>query len=100
VTDTLEEASENIAAISISAKEKNLPVIQRTTTTTSLLAVRNTQNEEVEDEEEEGGDISMKIHTREQALHCISEIMQFAIDSYSSSLLELLYAVKDCIHKD
>jgi hypothetical protein len=42
----------------------------------------------------------MKIHTREQALHCISEIMQFAIDSDSSSLLELLYTVKDCIQKD
>jgi hypothetical protein len=26
--------------------------------------------------------------------------MQFAIDSNSSSLLELLYAVKDCIKKD
>jgi hypothetical protein len=25
-------------------------------------------------------DISMKIRTHEQALHCISEVMQFAID--------------------
>jgi hypothetical protein len=53
----------------------------------------------VEEEEEEGGeetageqDISTKIHTHEQALHCISEVMQFAIDSNSSSLLELLYS--------
>jgi hypothetical protein len=30
----------------------------------------------------------------------IAEVMQFAIDSNSSSLLELLYTVKDCIHKD
>jgi hypothetical protein len=74
--------------------------------TTSLLAVRNTQNEDVEDEEEEGGeaaareqDISMEIHIHEQALHCISEVMQFAIDSNSSSLLELLYTVVDCIKK-
>jgi hypothetical protein len=62
---------------------------------------------EDEEEEEEGGgeeiageqDISTKIHTHEQALHCISEVMQFAIDSNSSSLLEL-YTVKDCIQKD
>jgi hypothetical protein len=60
-----------------------------------------------EEEEEEGGeeaageqDISTKIRTREQALHCITEVMQFAIDSNSSSLLELLYTVKDCIEKD
>jgi hypothetical protein len=45
----------------------------------ALLAVRNTQNEDVEDEEEkeEAGeeDISMTIHTHEQALHYISEVM-------------------------
>jgi hypothetical protein len=29
----------------------------------------------------------------------ISEVMQFAIDLNSSSLLELLYTVKDCIPK-
>jgi hypothetical protein len=57
--------------------------------------------------EEEGGEetareqnISVKIHTHEQALHCISEVMQFAIDSNSSSFLELLYTVKDCIQKN
>jgi hypothetical protein len=57
-------------------------------------------------EEEKGGeeaareqDISTKIHTHEQALHCISEVMWFAIDSNSSSLLELLYTVKDCIQR-
>jgi hypothetical protein len=61
---------------------------------------------EDEEEEEEGGeaareqDISMKIRTHDQALHCISGVMQFAIDSNSSSLLELLYTVKDCIQKD
>jgi hypothetical protein len=60
----------------------------------------------VEDEEEEGGeeaageqDISTKIRTHEQALHCISEVMQFAIDSDSSNLLVLFYTVKDCIQK-
>jgi hypothetical protein len=61
-----------------------------------------------EEGEEKGGreetagehDISTKIHTHEQALHCISEVMQFAINSNSSSLLELLYTVKDCIQKD
>jgi hypothetical protein len=56
---------------------------------TALLAVRSTQNEDVEDEEEEeeGGeeaageqDISAKLRTQEQTLHCISEVMQFAID--------------------
>jgi hypothetical protein len=65
--------------------------------------------EEEEEEEEEGGeetageqDISTKIYSHEQALHCISEVMQFAIGSNSSSLLELLYiyTVKDCIQKD
>jgi hypothetical protein len=44
--------------------------------------------------------ISMKISKNEQALHCISEVMQSAIDSNSSSLLELLYTVKDCIDKN
>jgi hypothetical protein len=42
----------------------------------------------------------MKICTYEQALHCISEVMQSEIDSNSSSHLELLYTVKDCIQKD
>jgi hypothetical protein len=58
-------------------------------------------------EEEEGGeeaageqDISMKIRTHEQTLHCNSEVMQYAIDSNSSRLLEPLYTVKDCIQKD
>jgi hypothetical protein len=62
----------------------------------------------VEDEEEEEEreaaareqDISMKIHTHEQALHRISEVTQFAINSNSSSLLKLLCTVKDCIQKD
>jgi hypothetical protein len=61
----------------------------------------------VEEEEGEGveeavgeQDISMKIHTHEQAHHCISKVMQFAIDSNSSSLFELLYVVKDCNKKD
>jgi hypothetical protein len=60
----------------------------------------------VEDEEEGGEeaageqDIPMKIRIHEQALHCISEVMQFAMDSNSSSLLELLYTVRDCIQKD
>jgi hypothetical protein len=61
----------------------------------------------VEDDEEEGGqeaageqDISIKIRTHDQALHCVSEVMQFGIDSNSSSLLELLYTVKDCIKKN
>jgi hypothetical protein len=44
-------------------------------------------------------DISMKIHTHEQALHCFSEVMQFVIDSNSSSLLELLYTVKTVFKK-
>jgi hypothetical protein len=71
---------------------------------TALLAVRNTQNEDVE--EKRGGeavreqDTSMKIRTHEQALHCISDVMHFAIDLNSSSLNELLYTVKDCIQKD
>jgi hypothetical protein len=61
---------------------------------------------QVEDEEEEKGeeasgeqDISTKSCTYEQVLHCISEVMQFAIDSNSSNLLELLYTIKDCIQK-
>jgi hypothetical protein len=51
---------------------------------------------EDEEEEEKGGgdeaageqDISTKIRTHEQALQCISEVMQFSIDSNSSVLLE------------
>jgi hypothetical protein len=65
--------------------------------------VRNTEDVEDEEEREEAAteqDISMKIHTHEQALNSISEVMQFAINSNSSSLLELLYTVKDCIQKD
>jgi hypothetical protein len=58
----------------------------------------------VDEEEEEAAavgeqDISTEIHTNEQTLHCISEVMQSAIDSNSSSLLELLYTFKDCIKK-
>jgi hypothetical protein len=45
-------------------------------------------------------DISTKIHTHEQALQCISEVMQFAIDSNCFRFLELLYTVKDCIQND
>jgi hypothetical protein len=104
----LEEASENIAAISNLCDIKNfvrsddhLTIHYSFESATALLAERNTQNEDVEDEEEEeegegGGekageqDISTKIRTYEQALHCISEVTQFAIDSNSSSLLELL----------
>jgi hypothetical protein len=43
--------------------------------------------EDEEDEEEGGGeaareqDILTKIHKHEQVLHCISAVMQFAIDS-------------------
>jgi hypothetical protein len=60
------------------------------------------EEEEEEGEEEAAGeqDISPKIRTHEQALHCMNEVMQFAIDSNSSCLLELLYTVKDCIQKD
>jgi hypothetical protein len=115
----LEEASENIAAISNLCRGKELycdikDFVQSDDhlatdysfePTTALLAVRNTQNEDVEDEEEGEAaageqDISTKIRTHEQALHCVSEVMQFSIDSNSSSLLELLYTVKDCIQKD
>jgi hypothetical protein len=49
--------------------------------------------------EEKQQDISTKICTHEQALHCISEVMQFASDSNSSSLRELLYKFKNCIKK-
>jgi hypothetical protein len=66
----------------ISAEEKNFPVIQSTLFGVMTRAARDQ-------------DISTKIRTYEQALHCISEVMQFAIDSNSSSLLELLYTVKD-----
>jgi hypothetical protein len=65
------------------------------------------EEEEEEEEEKERGeettgeqDISMKICTHQQSLHCICEVMQFAINSNSSRLLELLYTVKDCIQKD
>jgi hypothetical protein len=57
----------------------------------------------VEDEEGEAAageqDISTKIHTHKKALHCDSEVMQFAIDSNTSSLLELLYTVKNGIQR-
>jgi hypothetical protein len=119
VTDNLEEASESIAATSNLSRGKELSCDKKdfvrsddhlathysSEPATALLAVRNTQNGDVE-EEEEGGeaageqDVSRKIRTHEQTLHYISEIMQFAIDSNSSSLLELLYTVKDCIQKE
>jgi hypothetical protein len=100
VTDNLEEASVNIAAISILCQGKELSCNTKNfvrcddhrathyslESATTLLAVRNTQNEDVEDEEEEeegGGEaaageqnISMKMCTHEKALHCISEVMQ------------------------
>jgi hypothetical protein len=99
----LEDASENIAAITNLYRGKELSCDTKDFVqsddhlaahynfepATALLAVRNTQNKDVEDEEEEkeeGGeaaareqDISMKICTHEQALHCISEVMQFEI---------------------
>jgi hypothetical protein len=89
VADNLEEASENIAAISNLCKGKELSCDTKDFVrsddhlathysfepATVLLAVRNTQNEDVVDEgeeEEEGGeaaaeeqDTSMKIHTYE-----------------------------------
>jgi hypothetical protein len=103
VADNLEEASENIAAISNLCRGKELPCDTKDFVrsddplathysfepATALLAVRNTQNKDVEDEEEEEQgreeaageqDISKQIHTHKQALHCISEVMQFAID--------------------
>jgi hypothetical protein len=121
VADNLEEASENIAAISNLCLGKELSCDAKDCVqnddplathhsfkpATALLVVRNIQNEDVEDEEEEGGeatageqDISTKICTHEQDLHYISEVMQFAIDSNFSSLLELLHTVKECIQKD
>jgi hypothetical protein len=119
VADNFEEASENIAAISNLCRGKGLSrdtknFVRSDDLAThysfeSATAVRNTQDEDVEDEEEEeeGGeaaareqDISTEIRTHERALHCISEVMQFAINSNSSSLLEPLYTVKDCIQKD
>jgi hypothetical protein len=42
----------------------------------------------------------MKIHTCLQALHCICEVMKFAIYLNPSRLLGLLYTVKDCIQRD
>jgi hypothetical protein len=118
VADNLDEANENIAAISNLCRGKELSCDTKdfvrsddhlatnhsSEPATALLAVRNTPNEDVEDEEEEEEegeeavgeqDISTKIRT-----HCISEVMQFATDSNSSSRLELLYTVKDCIQKD
>jgi hypothetical protein len=120
VADNLEKASENIAAISKLCQGKELSCDTKDFVwsgdhlathysfepATALLAIRNTQNKDVEEEEEEGGEaageqvVSTKIHTHEQALHCFSEVVQFAIDSNSSSLLELLYTVKDCIKKN
>jgi hypothetical protein len=119
VADNLEEASENIASISNLCRGKELSCDTRDLVrsddhlathysfepSTALLVVTNIQNEDVEEEEEKEEaageqDISMNIHTHEQALHCINEVLQFAIDSNSSSLLELLHTVKDCIQKD
>jgi hypothetical protein len=124
VADNLEEANENIPAISnlcqgkeISCDTKNLVRSNDHLAThysfesaTALLAVRNrgdVEHDDEEEEEEERGeaaageqDISMNICTHEQTLHCISEVMQFAINSNSFSLLDVLYTVKDCIQKD
>jgi hypothetical protein len=59
-------------------------------------------------EEEEGGEkkqsenriFQRKFVYIKHVFHCISEVMQFAIDSNSSSLLELLYTAEDCNQKD
>jgi hypothetical protein len=55
--------------------------------------VEDEEEEEKERGEETAGeqDVSMKIRTHEQALHSISEVMQFTIDSNYPSLLELLH---------
>jgi hypothetical protein len=119
VADNLEAVSENIAAISNLCRGKelscdtkefvrsddHLATHYRFEPATALLAVRKDVEDEEEKEErgeETAGeqDISTKICTHEQALHCFSEVTQFTIDSNSSSLLELLYTVKDCIQKD
>jgi hypothetical protein len=119
VADNLEEVSENIVAISnlcwgkerscdtkdFVRNDDHIATHYSFEPATSLIAVRNTQNEDVEEEERGQAaageqDISTKIRTHEQSLHCISEVMQVAIGSNSSSLLELLYTVKDCIQKD
>jgi hypothetical protein len=117
----LEKASENIAAVSnirpgkelscdtkdVVRSDEHLATHYSFERATALLEVRNAGNEDVEDEGEEGGeetareqDISMKIRAYEQALHGMGEVMQFTIDSNSSSLPELLYTVKDCSKKD
>jgi hypothetical protein len=125
VADNLDEASGNISVISYLCRGKELAYDTKnfvrsddhlTTrhsfeSATALLGVRNTQNEDVDDEEEEKEeergeeasgeqDISTKIRTPEESLHCISEVMQLVVDSNSFSLLELLYTVKDCIEKN
>jgi hypothetical protein len=67
----------------------------------ALLEVRNTQNKDVEDEEEkeQGGgeaageqDISTNIHTHEQALHYISEVMGFALIQTLPAFLNFVYS--------
>jgi hypothetical protein len=90
VTDNLEEVSENIAAVSNLCRGKELSCDTKDFVrsddhlathynfepATALLTVRNTQNKDVEDE------------------------MEVGEEAKSSSLLELLYTVKDCIQKD
>jgi hypothetical protein len=114
VADNLEEASENIAAISnlCQGKERScgtknfvrsddhLATHYSFESATALLVVRNTQNKDVE--EEEGGgeaaageqDISIKICTHERALHCISEVMQFAINSTPPAVLNYVIQLR------
>jgi hypothetical protein len=106
----LEEASKNIAAISNLCLGKELSCDAKDCVrsddplathyscepATALLAVRNTQNEDVEDEEEKQPE--NRIIQRKSVY--MSEVMQFTIDSNSSSHFELLYTVKDCIQKD
>jgi hypothetical protein len=116
VADNLEKASENIAAISNLCRGKELSCDTKDFVrsddhlithysfepATALLAVRNTQNEDVEDEEEqpENRIFQQKFIHMNRPFIFIGEVMQFAIDSNSSSLFELLYTVRDCIQKD
>jgi hypothetical protein len=116
VADNFEEARENTAAtsnlcqgneLSCDAKDfvwsdDHLATHCSFEPATALLEVRNTQSEDVEEEveeEEEDKQSENKIFQQNfvQTLHCISEVMQFAIDSNSSTFLELCIQLRTAL---
>lgn len=110
------EAEENVAAIaelnkmrSISCSPDDyirsddlLSTHSTFTSATDLIENRNTDEDEEEtkdEEEEQNEDVPRKINTHEEAIACISDVMQFATHTNNPKLLELLYSAKKSLEQ-